>query len=921
MYSVDRPWQSGQPLKHVKNPSLAGASLLDLMEDSQGRIWATTANRGLYCIKPNDRDSLQARRYLHEHYSFGLFTDRNVHEVYEDINHNIWMRSVDALFKYNESIDSIEYHAPFNDLFKGDKYNFTGDNSGHLWFITEKGLLRYNPVDNTQRSLKLFGQSDGFYFDILRHTDINKNRSGQFHIGGTGEAPIGAGFCRFHPDSVHGDNLHLPEIVITDFKIRNEPAGLDSSITWKKHIRLKHNQNFFSFEFAAIEYRDPEKNQHAFMLEGFDEDWNYSGTRRFANYTGVPPGEYIFRVKGSNNDGYWNEKGTAINLTILPPPWKTWWAYTLYSLLTISLIYIWRRYDLKRHRLKQALEIEHVEAEKLKELDKMKSRFFANISHEFRTPLTLILGPIGKLMTKISDKESIGDLNMMQRNALRLQNLINQLLTLSKLESDQMKLHAVEENLTFLVKGYVQSFESLAIQRKVKLTLISNEENIPVFIDRDKLEKILYNLLSNAFKFTGEGGRIEVEITPLPPSRGDVGATPPILKGTGGITSPWVSISVTDTGRGIPIEKVPHIFDRFYQADDSHTRDQEGSGIGLALTKELVELHHGKISVKSELHSGTVFSIWFPMGRDHLKEDEIVRQIEKMDSSPAEVYKPIQVDISEEFTEPLKGPNQKPADFSFEDIDNGKSDPVLLIVEDNSDLRAYIRSYLDPGFKVIEAFDGEHGLRKATELIPDLIVSDVMMPKMDGVELCMRLKTDERTSHIPVILLTAKASIEDKLEGLETGADDFITKPFDPQELQVRIKNLISQREKLREYYTKEIGVTSTEPTGKINSMDQQFLQKLKKIVDEKMNESDFGVENLSSEMAMSRVQMHRKLKALLNQSAGDLIRYSRLQQAAKLLKSKSKTVTEIAYQVGFNNLSYFAKCFQEQYGVNPSEY
>jgi signal transduction histidine kinase/CheY-like chemotaxis protein len=756
-------------------------------------------------------------------------------------------------------------------------YQVFDDKKGNLWLSQRtKGLLRYQPY---KKSIRIFDSNDGLPFDNLVPRYWYQSGDGRIFI--PGYLGDGNGFFYFHPDSIT-DNKKIPSIVLTDFKVENKPFPIDSSISAIKNIRLKYNQNFFSFQFAALDYTNPEKNQYAYFLEGLDEGWIYSGNRRFANYTSVPPGEYTFHVKGSNNDGFWNKEGVAVEITILPPPWKTWWAYTIYGIFLTGLIYAWRRYDLKRQRLKQELEIEHVEAKKLKELDTMKSRFFANISHEFRTPLTLILGPLEKLRSKIIDSDSEQDLNMMQRNARRLQNLINQLLSLSKLESGKMKLQAREENIVALVNGYVQSFESLAKQKKIDLNSKSTEENIPLFVDKDKIEKILFNLLSNAFKFTGEGERIEVVVSS---SQMGVYERPEFGKPTSDFRLPtsdpasqWVSLSISDTGRGIAPDKLEHIFDRFYQADDSYTKDQEGTGIGLALTKELVEIHHGKITVESNEGEGTTFFVFLPKGKEHLKPDEILKKTE-ITAEIEESHEPVpELEFLESDLTPAGHQSQ-------DEIEEKDDKPFLLIVDDNADLRNYMRGYLAKDYYIAEAKEGAEGFKKATEKLPDLIISDVMMPKMDGYELCEKLKTDERTSHIPVILLTARASMESRIEGLETGADDFITKPFDYQELLTRIKNLIQQRNKLKEKFRKEIEYNKL-------SKDQDVI-----------------------------LQLHRKLRALVDQSATQFIRIIKLNHAAELLIKKSGTVSEIAYDVGFNTLPYFTKCFQEQFGINPSEF
>ena len=562
--------------------------------------------------------------------------------------------------------------------------------------------------------------------------------------------------------------------------------------------------------------------------------------------------------------------------------------------------------------MKQQLELEHVQTEKLEELDRMKSRFFANISHEFRTPLTLILGPLGKLRSQISGGAK-KDLDMMQRNAKRLQNLINQLLSLSKLESGKMKLQAQEVNIVYLVNRYMQSFESLAKQKNIKFKFSSSEENILLFVDRDKIEKILYNLLSNAFKFTGEGGLIEVAVCSRQLAKksrqyavGNNEAVANCKLQTANFAGQWAEIIVSDTGHGIPLEKLHHIFDRFYQVDDNYTKDQEGTGIGLALTKELVELHHGRIIVESQLEKGTTFTVFLPFGKEHLELKEIVKPVESVNLE----------DTQEQFIEPHI---QEVISDDVTKMEDTK--PLLLIVEDNDDLRSYVRSCLTNDYQITEAIDGDVGLQKAIEKIPDLVISDVMMPKMDGMELCRRLKTDERTSHIPIILLTAKAAMEDKLEGLETGADDFLTKPFDPDELLVRIRNLIQLRRKLKEIILKNIGSVNQLTISGITSMDQKFLKKAVEVVEKFISDDKFTVELFGKEMAMSRVQLHRKLTALVEQSASEFIRTIRLNRAAILLKEKSGNIAEIAYDVGFNNPSYFSECFRKQFGKLPSEY
>jgi signal transduction histidine kinase/DNA-binding response OmpR family regulator len=643
-----------------------------------------------------------------------------------------------------------------------------------------------------------------------------------------------------------------------------------------------------------------------YTLEGFDEDWYTTGSdRRFVTYTNLDPGKYVFRVKGSNNDGVWNSTGASVAITITPPFWKTWWAYILYALaISAAVVGAWRA-TLSRARTLDEMKLRRMESEKLQELDQLKSRFFANISHEFRTPLALILGPLEQSLAKVRDKALKQSLAIARRNAGRLLRLINQLLDLSKMETGSMKLEAREENLVPLLRRFVQTFESLAESKRITLRFHAPEDQVLVYIDRDKLEKIMSNLLSNALKFTPAGGIVDLTLT-----RTTAIAEPGMGGGVSqGPRADLVEIEVSDTGTGIPPDQIDKVFDRFYQVDGIHIREQEGTGIGLALSKELVELHHGEIAVSSAPGRGSRFTIRLPLGREHLSDSEL-------GNSTGE-YEIIDHDTA---TAEVEGAEPSDTMVTAETPTGSESTKSkVLIVEDNADMRHYIRSDLERDYSVQEAMDGDEGLQLARDQLPDLIISDVMMPGMDGFELCEHLKTDERTSHIPVVLLTAKAGQGDKLEGLETGADDYLTKPFDVRELRTRVRNLIDQRRRLRERFRRDVILDPKDIT--VTSMDERFLQRALDVIEAHMSEGDFGVAEFSQAVGMSRASLHNKLRALTGQPASDFIRTQRLIRAAQLLQKRFGNVTEVAFEVGFSNPSYFSECFKKQFGQSPSRY
>ncbi|MGB8320444.1 MAG: ATP-binding protein [Ignavibacteriaceae bacterium] len=530
--------------------------------------------------------------------------------------------------------------------------------------------------------------------------------------------------------------------------------------------------------------------------------------------------------------------------------------------------------------------------ERLQELDQLKSRFFANISHEFRTPLTLILGQIDSVMSENIDVKEKGKLQVANRNARRLLGLINQLLDISKLEAGSMELNAAQHNIVSFLKSLFYSFESLAESQKITLKFESECKNIPVLFDPDKMEKIFYNLISNAFKFVSSNGEIKVSIDSKPPFN------------KGGKEGSSVEIRIKDTGIGIPSDRLPHIFDRFYQVDGSASRKHEGTGIGLALAKELIELHKGSISVKSEEGEGSEFIIRLPSSDYKTETEEFIKRLPELS---------LQV---KNYSEPGSAETKLKPAISRTGEDKRE---IILIVEDNSDVRSYVSSLLVNDYRVIEASDGEEGILNAKDEIPDLIITDVMMPEMDGFMFSTQIRSDVKTSHIPIIMLTAKAGLDDKIEGLETGIDAYITKPFSAKELRVRVRNLIYQRKQLRKRFSKSTLIKPSDVTA--ISVDQAFLEKTIKVIEQNFEDPQFSHEKLADEVNMSISQLNRKLNALVAQSAGRLIRSLRLQRAADLLRQNADSVAGICYKVGFNDQGYFSRVFKRQFGVSPNAY
>jgi signal transduction histidine kinase/DNA-binding response OmpR family regulator/streptogramin lyase len=908
-----------------KNPPLSWG----LYEDSEGIIWISSANGlGRY-----DKQNSSLRIYIPEKSNKNSISHKFISSVYEDSKGNFWVCTEGGVNKFDrhnqefKKVTNIHIYFIWEDkesrLFMNDGsriyqffaekdsltniVEFEGGNSlaclqddtGNFWFGTKNGIVKY---DIDQKDYKRFGESDGLYIEDFNAMSAFYKTSDSYLLFGSNK-----GFVMFHPDSITVDTSTYP-IVFTDFKLFNRSVPirgstkdtlhystpLDLTIPFTEQVTLTYDQNIFSFEFAVLNFTTAEKCQYRYKLEGFNDEWTFTDAHyRQATFTNLNAGSYIFKVMGSNEDGIWNDQEASIRIRILPPPWRTWWAYTIYAIGFLGLFYGSFRFFIIRERLKSKLELEHLELRKMRELDKMKNQFFANISHELRTPLTLILGPIKQMFkdTFRGDPKTI--MGMVIRNGNRLLNLINQLLDYSKLEAGSIQLQVSEGDMVSFQKLMFAHFESTAQSRNIKYVFQSDASKILAYFDKKQFENIMINLLGNAFKFTDDGGQIILRINKSVVDKA-------VDQGNG-----VLEIEVDDNGIGIESAKLPYVFDRFYQVDESYTRFQEGSGIGLSLVNELIKLHHGSVSVSSKRHHGSTFTIHLPLGKLHLEEETIADQVYDP-SRIQDVMESYQIDHEISITKQYLSSHLE-------------EERILLIVDDNRDMRAYINEELSSEFLIIEASNGKSGLEEAIRHIPDLVISDVMMPVMDGNELCQRLKQDERTSHIPVVLLTAKAGEEAKLEGLETGADDYITKPFSPVELKVRVSNLIDQREKLIKRFKSVWTSGATQLPA--STADQKFLKRILETLSSRFQDPDLSAELFSKEVGLSRSQLHRKLKALTGQSTNEFIRIYRLNFASKLIEKQFGNIAEVSYESGFNNPSYFAECFKKQFGLSPSEY
>lgn len=884
------------------NPLLKGAQINTLYEDANGIFWAGTEN-GLAKInfqfntaaatvtwyKTNTADKT-ALNYSHVSCIINDAFDKNI----------LWVATKGGgLNRLNQSTGQFTHITTKEGLCNSVVYGLLTDDAGNIWGSTNNGifcLLNGNKEKQGKWLFRHFTKTSGLQDDEFNTGAYAKLPNGDLAFGGVNGLNI------FNPAKVLQTGYE-PNIFITNILAGNEEVVpndktgiLQNAIEQSTSITLNHLQDILTLEFSSLDFTAPDQNKYHYQLEGIDKDWVESGTRRTATYLHLPPGHYTFKVQGSNSQGMWSSKIAELKIIVNPPWWRTWWAYVIYVVLIGFAARTYFLFRINKAKLQSQLHFEQQEAKRVKELDTVKTQLYANITHEFRTPLTVILGMANQVKAE-PEKYLDNGVDMIVRTGKNLLNLVNEMLDLSKLEEGKMTLQMVNGDVIHFLRYVVESFQSLAAGQQKQFHFLADVDELAVAYDAEKLRQIISNLLSNALKFTPAQGNVYVSISQEPSTKNSY--TTLVLK-------------VKDTGIGIPEDQLPHIFDRFYQLDNSHTRKAEGTGIGLALTKELVKLMNGTIAVKSPpvgATKGTEFTITLPLQKISV-EDEAA-------TVPVQLKEPV-IRTNAVSKEPVLLNQNSTTDET----------PLILLVEDNVDVVAYTASCL-PQYKLAVGKDGKEGFEIAAELIPDLIITDVMMPLIDGFEMCRRLRQDELTSHIPIIMLTAKADMQSKLEGLEKGADVYLEKPFHKEELLLRIKKLLELRKHLQQYYSSQMGIidkTEMASTEKVKLVTEEkaehaFVKKVRELVESNFTNYEFSVEQLCRLIFMSHSQLHRKLDALTGCSPNKFIRIIRLNKAKELLADPALSIAAIALDCGYNDPGYFARVFKQEFGVTPQEW
>lgn len=864
-----------QFLAGVDKGQLSINRITSLLIDNEERMWVGTY-KGLFQFQPSDSTFVSSHELIK-----GEKTPLCdiILSTWLDRDNNLWFGTPCSLNKLIKNEDGNYYLKDYSrsDGLSDDYVNaILDDEQGNIWLSTNAGVSKLDIANETFRN---FDVTDGVGGSNFSESACCKGKDGTLYFGGFSDLTY------FHPDSIIANKVS-PPIVITDFKILNKSLEvaddgiLAKTINEQESITLSHKESEFSLELAALDFDAPQQNLYAYWLEGSGEGIINTGTRRHITFSNLKPGEYVLHLKGTNSNGFWSDKERTLAIEILPAPWRTWYAILLYVIVILVIVALITSFTRKQEQLANEAQIEKVLREKEHQINEYKFKFFTNISHEIRTPLTLIMAPINELLQKdistVSASFIINKIKMVQQHSNRLFNLVNQLLEFRKVEAGKISLQVSKYDIVEYVIMCCKSFDELTSNRKIAFRKKFNVKEPEIYFDIERLGVVFNNLLSNAFKFAGEPGEVEVELSDTPTD---------------------VCVRITNNGQGIKSNDLEHLFERFYQVHG--VQSVASSGIGLALVKTYVDLHNGKINVVSEIGKLTTFTVTLQKGRAHLSESVFISDKEDLKNVivPTTIH-----NIGRSRT-----------------LNVGTKGATILLVEDNSEVRDYLTELLSEEYNTLEAIDGVEGYDKVIEHKPHLVISDVMMPRMDGFELCQKIKSNDTIAHIPVLLLTAKGTTQDQLFGTRKGADIYLTKPFDPKLLIEKAKQLISSRKKLSEKFSQTVVLEPTDAV--IESEDGIFLEQAIKTIEKFMGDSSFDPEKLASELAMSSSTFYRKIKKLTQKSSGEFIKHIRLKRSAQLLKETQLTVSEIIESVGYQDIKNFRRNFKQEYNITPSEF
>lgn len=856
-----------------------------MVEDKHHNLWVGTEGGGISILERDPNFQINGKLKKVKAYSFDPDNSQSilsnvVHLIQEDKQGNMWIGTNNGLCKINTETGHVlrmNIESGFPDyLIMGLMF----DKQDNAWVSHKKGLTKIMVDKNGEMSFRTFTKSDGLQGNEFSHNAYMQGKvSGKFYFGGS------KGLSSFYPDSIR-ENLFPPKVLISGLRIKNQKVGIGQEIEGRTilsqsmlnttSIQIDYSMKSIGIEFVGIHYSNPQSNTYQYMLEGFNNNWiEADASHRIANYSNLLPGTYLFKVKAANCDGVWNPIPASLEITVLPPWWRSAGAYLFYVFFVIGMLLLLIRLIMWRENLKRQLLLETLEKEKEQEMNKAKTEFYTLISHELRTPLSLVVDPLDQLVSgNIPFQKQKNMLAMMLQNAKRLQKLLNQLLDFRKLESNKMKVELKGGDIVTVIRQVHNSFKTQSENRNIQLDLVIETPSIICLFDADKLEKIVSNLLSNAIKYTPDNGSASLNVQLKAETSGS-----------------HLVIKVSDSGVGIPNKEKKQVFDQFYQIEDARPFEGDSSGLGLSMTRKLIDLWGGQILIKDNHPQGTQFIVSLPIT---MVENKHISVPEKDESA-------------------METLGHDADNIHFQGL------PIVLVVDDNEEIVNYIKEIFARNFRVLTAFNGESGLKIAIREIPDIIISDVMMPGISGFEVCQQLKADQRTSHIPIILLTANASDEAQMEGFGTGADIYHVKPFNSKLLHIQIKNLLANRSILKEYILKDQPIkTNPELT---ESIEHAFLDGALRLVNENIQNNQFGPDSLADQLNVSKRQLYRKIKALTGQTVHELITNVKMQEAKKLLRSKQLSISEIAYQLGYSESTNFSRSFSKHTGETPSQY